>query len=515
MSIRLDRRRFLAGSLTFGGLTLLGLPGAYPTWAQPRFTSYPFSLGVASGDPHPDGVVLWTRLAPDPLRDGGMPRENVEVEWRIASDETMRQVVQEGKVLATPDWAHSVHVEVHGLEPARWYWYQFRVGAEFSPLGRTRTVPAQGDRADRLRFAFASCQHYEHGYYTAYRHLAEEDLDVVFHLGDYIYEMSRSRDKVRSHGSGEPVALQEYRNRYALYKSDRDLQAAHAAFPWIVTWDDHEVENNWAGPVSQKNDPVEVFLKRIAAAAQAYYEHMPLRRTSLPSGPDIRLYRRFTYGDLAAFHVLDTRSFRTDQPCGDGIAPLCPEALNPEATILGAEQERWLYEGLDQSRARWNVIPQQVMIGLVDRREGPDEAFSMDKWTGYDASRRRFLDYLAEHRPSNPVVLTGDNHSNWVIDLKEDGQDMRSPIVGTEFVGTSISSSGDGVDRRPTTDSIMSENPVVKFYNAQRGYVRCEIAPGRFHSDYRILEYVTRPDAPITTRASFVVEDERPGAVPA
>ena len=260
---------------------------------------------------------------------------------------------------------------------------------------------------------------------------------------------------------------------------------------------------------------MEVFLKRIAAAAQAYYEHMPLRRTSLPSGPDIRLYRRFTYGDLAAFHVLDTRSFRTDQPCGDGIAPLCPEALNPEATILGAEQERWLYEGLDQSRARWNVIPQQVMIGLVDRREGPDEAFSMDKWTGYDASRRRFLDYLAEHRPSNPVVLTGDIHTNWVIDLKEDGRDIRSPIVGTEFVGTSISSSGDGVDRRPTTDSIMSENPVVKFYNAQRGYVRCEIAPGRFHSDYRILEYVTRPDAPITTRASFVVEDERPGAVPA
>lgn len=378
MSIRLDRRRFLANSLAFGGLTLFGLPGAYPTWAQPRFTSYPFSLGVASGDPHPDSVVLWTRLAPDPLRDGGMPQENVEVRWWIASDEAMRQVVQEGKVLATPDWAHSVHVEVQGLEPARWYWYQFRVGAESSPLGRTRTAPGRNERVDRLRLAFASCQHYESGYYTAYRHMAQEDLDLVFHLGDYIYEIyesSPARQRVRSHGSGEPMTLQEYRNRYALYKSDRDLQAAHAAFPWIVTWDDHEVDNDWAGPISEENDPVEVFLKRIAAGAQAYYEHMPLHRTSLPSGPKIRLYRRFTYGDLASFH---TCSFRTDQPCGERIAPLCPEALDADATILGAEQERWLYEGLDRSRARWNVIPQQVMMGLVDRREGPDEAFP---WT--------------------------------------------------------------------------------------------------------------------------------------
>ncbi|MBI3982249.1 MAG: alkaline phosphatase D family protein [Gemmatimonadetes bacterium] len=510
----MQRRAFVArlAALSAGGLWI---PAARALWRRPVFTSYPFTLGVASGDPAPHGVVLWTRLAPDPLRGGGMPPEGVEVGWEVATDDQLRRIVKRGTTVASPDFGHSVHVEVEGLEPDRTYWYRFHAGAETSAIGRTRTTPAAAAATERLRFAFASCQHYEYGYYTAYRHMAEEDLDLVFHLGDYIYEYQGDASRVRIHTGNEIQSLDEYRNRYALYKTDPDLQAAHAAFPWVVTWDDHEVDNDYAGAVSENRDPAEAFLERRAAAYQAYYEHMPLRRAAVPHGPFAQMYRGVEFGTLAGFSVLDTRQYRSDQPCEQRVAPLCPAALDRAQTILGAEQERWLWDRLSRSRTRWNVLAQQVLMVQADTVTGPDRGYSMDKWNGYVAERNRVLGGLRDRRVANPVVLTGDNHNNWVSDLKADFADERSPAVATEFAGTSVSSGGDGVDLAPWASGVLSENPHVKFLNSQRGYVSCEVTPRAWQSDYRIVEYISQPGAPLKTRASFVVEDGRPGPVPA
>jgi alkaline phosphatase D len=504
---RTDRRAFL-----LGGLTLIGAGALSRVQARPRFDASPFSLGVASGDPSHDGVVLWTRLARDPLNGGGMSPEPIEVRWEVADDESMRHIVKRGRVTAAAGWAHSVHVEVEDLKAARPYWYRFHAGEVTSPIGRTRTLPKPGDDVDRLRFAFASCQHYEAGLFTAYRHLAGEDLDVVFHLGDYIYEGPGRDNQVRKHKGLELATLEDYRNRYAQYKLDADLQAAHAAFPWLVTPDDHEVDNNYAGATSETNDPPAAFLLRRAAAYQAYYEHMPLRRRSVPVGPAIQLYRQFSYGKLASFFVLDTRQFRTDQPCGDGSKAPCPGVADPQATLLGAEQERWLFDAVAHSKGQWNVLPQQVMMAKVDQAPGPDERYSMDQWSGYDACRTRLLQFLAARRPSNPIVLTGDIHSNWVNDLKVDFRDAAAPAVATEFVGTSITSGGDGLDQSPRMKDVLAENPFVKFQNSQRGYVSCVVTSKAWHADYQVVDYVSRPDAPRKTRASFRVTDGRPGA---
>jgi alkaline phosphatase D len=367
---------------------------------------------------------------------------------------------------------------------------------------------------DSLRFAFASCQHYESGLFTAYEHMAQEDLRAVVHLGDYIYEGKPTASKIRRHsGTTELETLEDYRARYAQYRLDPQLQATHQAFPWIVTWDDHEFDNNYAGDVSEELhvDPA-AFLRRRAAAYKAYYEVMPLRQAQLPVGPDAQLYRTIRYGRLAEFNVLDTRQYRTDQPCGDKNTAPCPEVFDPQATLLGREQEAWLSAQLQRSPAVWNVLAQQVMMARVDRLPGEGIAWSMDQWPSCDVARKRLLQFLADSRISNPVVLTGDIHTNWVNDLKVDFDRPESPTVATEFVGTSITSGGDGAQKRKDTDGVLAENSFVKFYNAERGYVRCALTEGRWQADYRVVEYVSRPGAPCLTRASFVVESGRPGA---
>ena len=523
------RRTFLGRGLSAFGFAV----APFPSRPQQPVTgsSYPFSLGVASGDPLPGGVVLWTRLAPEPLRGGGMPPAPVEVEWRVAADEQLSRVVHRGTAVATAEFAHSVHVEVNGLEPATWYWYQFRVGSEVSPIGRTRTAPPLGGSVDRVNLAFVSCQRYEAGYYAAFRHMTEEDLDVVIHLGDYIYD-GPGRDGPRRHTGGATATLSDYRNRYALYKGDRDLQAAHAAFPWIVTWDDHEVANDYAaltrasrfggrrgGARRPRRETAVDFPARRRNAYQAYYEHMPLRRSSMPHGPDMLMYRRVSMGALAEFFVLDTRQYRTVQPCGGRYKALCDGVFDPNATLMGREQERWLFDGLEGSRARWNVIPQQILVADVDFGPGGEELYMMDKWSGYADARRRLLEYFQTRRPSNPVVLTGDIHSSWVNDLKVDFREMTSETVATEFVGTSISSGGDGSDNEgrpaspPVTERVLAENPFVRFFNNRRGYVRCRVTPELWTADYRIVQYVSRPGSPVSTLASFVVENGRPGAM--
>ena len=486
--------------------------------AGPRLGAAPFTLGVASGDPLPDGVVLWTRLAPEPLHGGGMPNEPVTVEWQIASDERMGTVVQRGTEVALPEFGHAVHVEAQGLQPGRWYWYRFVAGGHESPIGRTRTAPAPEAPLDRLRFAFASCQHYGQGYYAAYRHMARQDLDLVVFLGDYIYESPAATEAVRPESKTEPVSLVQYRNKYGLYKSDPDLQAAHAQFPWIVTWDDHEVSNDYADDQSQYRDDTAWFMRRRAAAYRAYYEHMPLRRATLTSGSGLRLYRRRRFGDLAEFSVVDDRQFRSHQPCapldraGGNIVPDCPERRDPRSTMFGFEQERWLTDGLDRSTTRWNVIAQQLLMAELRMHRSGKTAFWTDGWDGYPAARERLLGFLAARRPANPVVIGGDIHSYWVNDLKPNFGDARAPAVATEFVGTSIASSGISYER---TRALLRDNPHVKFFDSRkRGYVRCDVTRERWLTDLVAVDNVRDAGAPAATLASFVVETGRPGAVP-
>lgn len=477
------------------------------------FPSDPFALGSASGDPSASGVVLWTKLAPRPLEPGGgMPAEIFDVQYEIAEDEGMKNVVQRGTAAAVPQLGHSVHVEVEGLRPDRWYWYRFRVGDAESRIARTRTLPARDAQPERLRFAFASCQHYEAGLYTAYEQMARDELDLVFHLGDYIYESAGREGRVRKHLGGDLHTLEDYRLRYCQYRSDPLLQAMHALCPWFVTWDDHEVCNDYGGTWTPGVVDRAALLVRRAEAYQAYYEMMPLRRRSIPRGPDMRLYRTASYGRLAEFQILDTRQHRTDRPTNDRFAALSAAALDPRGTILGPKQNGWLKSRLLDSAGTWNVLAQQVLMAMADRDPGADVKLSMDKWSGFAHERIKLMKFIAERRIPNPVVLTGDIHSAWVNDLRVDDRDQTTPVVATEFVGTSISSSGNGVRESKEIDALVAQNPFVKFLSLQRGYVRCSVAPRSWTSDYLVVEDVTKPGAPAIVRASFVVEAGKPGA---
>ncbi len=508
---RVNRRSFILGTSSLAAAAMWSTRAVGAVKRQPTFSSYPFSLGVASGDPASDGVVLWTRLAPKPLEGGGMPDETVEVSWVVAEDEQMTRVARKGTTVARPDWGHSVHVEVEGLRPNRWYWYQFKSGSEVSPKGRTRTMPLADAMPNSLRFVFTSCQHYETGYYTAFEHMVREDLDLVVQLGDYIYEYAGIDDRVRRHTGLEIASVEDYRNRYALYKSDPALQTMHAAAPWLVTWDDHEVDNNYANAISEEKDVQQKdFLQRRANAYKVYYESMPLRRSALPRGPNMKLYRNVPFGRLADFFVLDTRQYRTDQPCGEGKKPLCDEAMDPSNTLLGKRQRNWLFNGLQRSETEWNILAQQVMMARVDRTAGPEIGYSMDQWPSAEMERRRILKFMHDREIRNPVVLTGDIHSNWANELIADFDELDSATVATEFVGTSISSGGDGPRNPNDLDELYSENPFVKFHNTERGYVSCQVSEKEWRTDYRTVEYVTRRGAPINTRASFVLENGRP-----
>ena len=510
--MHITRRRFLiSGAILAGAVPLNHL------LAHTRFERDPFTLGVASGYPTSDGIVLWTRLAPDPLAGGGMTPQPVEVGWEVATDAAFRAIVRSGKESAVAEWAHSVHAEVSGLAPGREFFYRFHAGGATSPVGRTRTAPA-ATGGERLRFAFASCQHYEQGWFTAYRHMSQEDLDLVIHLGDYIYESSWGRNHVRKHGTEEPVTLEAYRNRYALYKTDADLRSAHAAFPWIVTWDDHEVQNDYANDRSQFLDPADAFLERRTAAYRAYYEHMPLPGNMRPRSQEMRIHTRAAYGSLAALHVLDDRQYRSHQVCpregrgGSNIVPAetCPDLRDPSRTLLGAAQERWLDEGLAASRARWNVIVQQTLMAQLDRKPGEGQAFWTDGWDGYPKARERLLSTIAGRRVANPIVIGGDVHMNVAADLKVDFDNPVSPVVATEFVGTSITSQGPTAKQ---TETWRAENPHIHFASGtQRGYTTVELTPSRCTASMRVVGSISEPAAGVRTLAAWTVENGKPGA---
>jgi alkaline phosphatase D len=510
-----SRRVFL---LAASGAMLCTLPPRL--LAQPRFNKNPFTLGVASGYPQPDGIVLWTRLATDPLNGGGMPNASLEVAWEIADNESFGNVLRKGVELAMPELAHSVHAEIKGLEPARWYWYRFHAGAATSAAGRFRTAPAVDAVNDILRFALTSCQHYEQGHFSAHRGMAADDLDLVIHVGDYIYESSRAGDKVREHAAPEPYTLNEYRNRYALYKSDPGLQAAHAAFPWMVTWDDHEVDNDYANDRSQDLDPPEEFLKRRAAAYQTYYEHMPLPAWARPRGPHAQIYTQANFGQLVRFFVLDDRQYRSHQVCarpGRGGSVTvnsadCPERLSPNLTMLGAEQERWLTDALSKSTARWNVIAQQTLMAQSDRDPLWGQRFWTDGWDGYPKARERLLTAVAGSKVSNPLVLGGDVHTAIVADLKIDFDNAKSPVVATEILGPSITSRGPAPR---LLEAVRHKNPHFKWANpSERGYASFEVTAQRCVARMRTVTSVNRPDASVRDLATFIVENGKPGAQP-
>ena len=499
------RRRFLtlAGAAAVLAFSTR-LPGAESARAR-SLASYPFTLGVASGDPLPDSVVLWTRLAPEALDPfGGMPYTPVDVTWELAHDDAFTRIVQTGAATAQPEFAHSVHIDVKGLDPGREYFYRFVAGGERSPIGRTRTAPGPGNAA--MKFAFVSCQSWHAGFYTAYEHLADEDVDVVLHLGDYIYEFATDpvggprNTPIPASAQVATESLDQYRQRYALYKTDPHLQAAHAAAPFLVTWDDHEVVNNYAGATTPAGEAEADFLLRRANAYRAYWEHMPLRPLQQPKGPDLQLYRRLRFGDLVEFNVLDTRQYRSPQVTGN-------ERFDPTRTILGADQEAWLLGGLG---AHWNVLAQQVLMGQLDSDPGAGVTIPNDAWDGYAANRIRVVDAITERKVSNPVVLCGDVHRHQASHVKGDYRIENAPIVAPEFTCTSISSAGDGSVDTPNANALYAANPHLRMTTSQRGYAVATVTRDEWRTDFRTVPYITRADAPVSTHASYVVESGNP-----
>jgi alkaline phosphatase D len=512
----IGRRRLLrTGIALASGAASLGVPFAARAAGgadRPRF-----GLGVASGHPRADGVVLWTRLT-----GAGLP-ERAEVRWEVAHDEAFERIAARGTETAEAAWAHSVHAEPAGLEPGRWYWYRFEALGRRSPSGRTRTAPAP-DAAATLDFAIASCQRYDMGHYAAWRQVAADAPDLVLFLGDYIYEYPSRDDAPRRHEGGLVTTLEQYRARYATYKSDPLLQAAHAAAPWVTVWDDHEVDNDYAGLQGQALQPD--FAVQRAAAYRACWEHQPFPKSARPNlaapGAEMRIHGRLDWGRLARVHWLDNRQYRDPQACprpgrgGSAVVPLhaCPDLLDPKRTLLGAAQERWLADGWDLQRP-WNLVAQQTLMArFAWGGTGDDAAYWTDGWDGYAASRRRLLGTVADKRVPGVVVLGGDVHTHYVADLKVDFDDAKAPAIASEFCGTSISSRSSLTPER--VEAALRLNPHLHYGRAdRRGYVRFRLDAKQLRAELMAVEDVLDPASPVGVLARFVVDAARPGPQPA
>jgi len=478
-----------------------------PTTGEPlpELPGDPFTLGIASGDPLPDSVILWTRLAPAPLADdGGMPDVAYPVAWEVASDAAFTDVVATGIADADPAFAHSVHVDVKGLAPDTWYFYRFTIGTYTSPTGRARTTPSADASPARLRFATVNCQSYADGYYTPYPHMVAEDIDLVVFLGDYIYEDANAA--VRDHGDVEANTLVEYRRRYALYHGDPDLRAALARCPWVVTWDDHEVADNYAGDISFDADPTDEFRARRAAAYRAFYEHLPLRLPP-PDGPDYQIYHALHWGDLAEFFVLDTRQYRSDQNCMDVPAAGCDGWADYEGTLLGEEQESWLTAELAASTATWKLLAQQVVFSTVNFG---GVYVNFDQWDGYSRARQRLLDFITAEALENVVVLSGDLHIGGLGDLTAIAADEESPVVAAEIVTPSLSSvaSADAMAAEPLVQGLK----LIRYFNAtRRGYAVHELNRDEYTVRFFLVDTVAEPQSSGAVTVTMSIDAGVPG----
>ena len=510
----------LALAQLFGPARAQGAQGALGAPARwPAGVGDPFTLGVASGMPRPDSVVIWTRLAPQPHESGGgLPPVPLAVRWELAEDERFSVGLRRGEFLARPEHAHAVHVEVNGLASGRAWFYRFIAGGAVSAVGRTRTAPAEDEPVARLRLALASCQHYEQGWYAAHREIAARELDVVLFVGDYIYESSNPRHQVRQHEGPVPQTLDAYRARHATYKLDADLRAAHAAHPWILTWDDHEVENDYAGDASPSGLDTAAFLRRRAAAYQAWFEHLPVSPTMAPNGPAMRIHDRYRWGRLAELWTLDGRQYRSVHACGDkgaaggrSISTDCAELANPARSVFGAAQERWLAEGLAQSTRAWKLLAQGSQVSPAGVAvPGLARRIYSDGWDGYPLARERLLDAIAA-AGGNTIVLGGDVHRHVAAQLRRRPDDPRSPIVAAEFVTSSITSRGIA---EPLMTAIRASNPdLLHARSDERGYTFLEVTPQAAHCDFRATPYPAQPGAALYSQARFSVAAGQPGVV--
>jgi len=526
MNPNLDRRHLLhALSRRAAGLALFGLFGSgCASDAEPLRTAgrYPFSLGVASGMPRPDGVVLWTRLAPQPQQpDGGLPAQALSLRWEVAEDEAFARVLRRGEATARPEHAHTVHAAVDGLPAGRRVFYRFIAGDAVSPVGRTRTAPAPDEDNARLRLALMSCQHYEQGAYVAHREVAAADIELVLFVGDYIYESSNPRYRIRPHEGPAPQTLDQYRARYATYKADPDLQACHAAHPWVVTWDDHEVENDYAGGAARGSPSgldADAFLRRRIAAYRAYFEHLPVSPRMAPVGAAMRLYEHYGWGRLADLWTLDNRQYRDLQACpdargagGHGVVD-CAALADPSRTLLGADQERWIAAELAASRRRWKLIAQATQISSCGIATRAGRRVSTDAWDGYPAARERLMDAIAGPRVENALCLGGDVHRNVAASLRVRPDDPRSALIASEFVCTSVTSHGGSPD---AVKNMLASNPdLLHARTGESGYAAVDITRDGARCDFRTALFPVHADARLTTQASVFVEAGRAGVRP-
>jgi len=516
--LALDRLTRSAAALALG--SLFALPdarrGAQAASARPILSDLPFSLGVASGMPRPDSVVLWTRLAPQPLAPGGgMPPVPVVLRWELAEDAHFSRGLRRGELLALPDNAHAVHLEVSGLRSASGYFYRFMLGDAVSPVGRTRTAPALDAPVQRLRLALASCQHYEQGAFAAHREIASRDLDLVLFVGDYIYESSNPRYLVRPHEALLPLTLDDYRARHATYKLDADLRAAHAAHPWVVTWDDHDVQNDYAGDVSGYDRDPAVFLARRVAAYKAYFEHLPISPAMAPVNGHLRIHDRYAWGQLADLWTLDNRQYRDRQACsppgrgGGRVIGECAALADPARSMFGHPQEAWLAQGLTTSARQWKLLGQATQISASGVDTPLGHRIYSDGWDGYPLARERLLGTIGQAGLRNVIALGGDVHRHVAAQLRVRPHDAASPIVASEFVASSVTTHG--VSELATL-LMQRDNPdLLHMRSDERGYALVEITPEAARCDFRATPFPAQADAPLVSQARVVVEAGQAG----
>ncbi|EON22257.1 MULTISPECIES: alkaline phosphatase D family protein [Nocardioides] len=550
------RRTILASAGALTAATAASAAASAGVAAKPGQEHRVFQHGVASGDPRPGRVVLWTRVTPSPDATPGSGRGSaVDVEWEVALDERFRKVVRRGTARTSAARDHTVKIDATRLAPDTWHFYRFRVGRHVSPVGRTWTAPRATASPDNLRLGVVSCANLQAGHFSAYRHLAKrDDLHAILHLGDYLYEYGpgqygygQSDVDVRSHvPAHEMVSLADYRQRHAQYKQDPDLQALHARYPFIVTWDDHEVTNDqWAEGAQNHQAAEGDYAARRARAHRAYDEWLPvLMEGTAQVGDGTRLFRELTFGKLAQLSMLDLRTHRDEQVPTTTPSPvptLEARVSDPERTITGRAQLDWLLGALRRARPQWKLVGNPVMIAPVTFAQLPTDLvdpvndvtgilprdgapYNVDQWDGYTDDRRELFTHIRDRRLRDVVFLTGDIHSAWACDLPQDiATYPLSESAGVEFVCSSVTSNNlkDITGTPARTSSLVVEgiiqanNRHVKYLNFDdHGFSVLDVTAARAQMDWFVIGDRRDPAAPASWSASWATASGANHVVP-